>query len=154
MLTAKEAAAELGIPVSIIKREIAAGRLAVTDGRITRTHLDQYIALCRVERMPAPERRRLIQSARLCPNPAHDALLDAAHANRTRFPYSGPAVYFLYRGDELVYVGMAVNLLRRVASHFGRKDFDCFSWIECPHEQLRDLERRAIIRFKPRLNKL
>jgi len=88
--------------------------------------------------------------------PDHDLLLtaNAIAANKARFPYSGPAVYFLFQGDDLVYIGKAVNLLRRVAGHFGQKNFDHFSYIVCKREELETLERSAIVKFQPKLNRV
>lgn len=41
-------------------------------------------------------------------------------------------VYFLFKGDDVVYVGQSKNILRRVGDHTETKDFDSFGYIVCP----------------------
>lgn len=108
-------------------------------------------------RMQDPdERQRGLRWLALGPNPKHEKLLKSgAHKkNKAKWPYSGPAIYFLWLGKEIVYIGRAVNVLRRVAEHSKDKDFDHYSYIRCGLDELDELERRAIIWFCPRLNKL
>ena len=61
-------------------------------------------------------------------------------------------VYFLWMGDSLIYVGQSVDVLSRLLSHGLRGQFDSFTMIECPKEELADLETAYILLFKPPLN--
>jgi len=159
LYTLEVCARKAGVSVSTIKREIEAGRLKAVQESGTLVILarawDDYLLSCRVQRMPAPERKRVIEYSMLPPNEQQEARLTAAaiRSNRCRFPYSGPAVYFLWKGDELVYIGQAVNLFARVAYHLRDKEFDSFSHVACKLEELDELERRAILMWQPSLNK-
>lgn len=154
MLSFQECAERARVSVSTIKREVRDGRLLSIDGQVSRASWDDYVARARLERLPTRERRNFIATLKWPPNPAHDELLNRVAENKQPLPYYGPAVYFLYKGDEVVYVGKAVKALRRVGEHVGSKDFDAVSWIACKAEELDELERRAILRFKPPLNKI
>lgn len=61
-------------------------------------------------------------------------------------------VYFLYDGDELVYIGQTDNLMRRIGEHIkeGVKRFDSFELYETP-DRIR-LEARLIGLLKPKYN--
>ena len=62
-------------------------------------------------------------------------------------------VYFLIDRDEIVYVGQATNVHARVAAHTRNwKQFDSYTYIPCPKEQLDALERHYIQRLQPALN--
>ena len=60
-------------------------------------------------------------------------------------------VYFLFCGEELIYVGQSVDVLSRLTNH-RNKGFDRYSVILCEPEELTDLEAAYILLFKPRLN--
>lgn len=64
-------------------------------------------------------------------------------------------IYFLWRGDELVYVGQSRNLTERVLGHIqmGSKVFDGVSYIEHPLKGLTRFERFLIERLLPKYNK-
>lgn len=67
----------------------------------------------------------------------------------------GPCVYFLIRRGEIVYVGRAVRLFRRLGQHLhDGKEFDAFSFITCALEEVDVLEARYIEALKPRWNAL
>lgn len=159
-LTLSEAAGQLKVSARTVRREIADGKIRANrvGGKllIEEDEFQRYRDACRYEALPKSEKKAIAFAWILGPNPAQDAALepDSVRANKCRFPYSGPAVYFLYKGDEIVYVGQTNNLLRRVASHFGFKDFDHFSYIACRKEELTELERRAILKYRPKLNSL
>jgi hypothetical protein len=159
LLTIEQCAAKAQVSPRTLKREILAGKLKAVEeyGRwvIRPEDWENYLTSCRVKIMPAPERKRVIEYAVLPDNPAQEALLTAEsiRSNRAPFPQSGPAVYFLWKGDELQYIGQAVNLYARVAYHLRDKEFDGFSYISCKLEELDELERRAILMWQPRLNK-
>lgn len=79
---------------------------------------------------------------------------DAISANRERAPYNGPAVYFLWLQGEIVYIGKAKSLISRLAEHFKTKVFDEVSHVVCDEKDLDRVEREAIIRYQPKLNKM
>jgi len=64
-----------------------------------------------------------------------------------------PGIYFLCNGPELVYIGKAVNVARRLMSHIGEKRFDRVYFISCHIEQMDSLEMALIRYYKPSLNK-
>jgi len=61
-------------------------------------------------------------------------------------------VYFLVKNDEIVYVGQTTRGIARIYNHYGQKDFDFYSFIECKEEELNDLEASYIIKFNPIYN--
>lgn len=161
MLTLAETAEKLRVSVRTVEREIRDGRLAcvLEDGKrcVSEDEVAAYLERCRevrAEPMDREARRRINPRRAPLPHKRLDALLSAHASNKAKFPYSGPAVYFLWQGDDLVYVGQTVNLLYRIATHFGEKliTFDHFSYIECAEEDLLNLERRAIFKFDPPMN--
>jgi hypothetical protein len=63
-------------------------------------------------------------------------------------------VYFLIKGERIVYVGQSVNVLARVGSHAGAdKDFDGWNYVRCLPEELDALERHYIDTYRPILNR-
>lgn len=70
----------------------------------------------------------------------------------------GVGVYFLMRKSasgkslEIVYVGQSTNVHGRVAQHWGRKRFDCWSYIECRLDQLDLIESLYIHWLRPDQN--
>jgi excinuclease UvrABC nuclease subunit len=82
------------------------------------------------------------------------------HAQLPKIPIDGvcSGVYFLYQGDELVYIGQGWNCLLRVAEHT-RKDSDkVFThWSFFPvqdESERKQLERELRARHKPRFNRV
>lgn len=61
-------------------------------------------------------------------------------------------VYFLIKGQRVVYVGQSVNVYARVASHAPTKDFDSFTYIPLPVYQLDAAESLYIHALKPEQN--
>lgn len=61
-------------------------------------------------------------------------------------------IYFLIKGEEIVYVGQSTNIFYRVGQHEGVKDFDTFTYLECDKEHLDLLEARYITKIKPKYN--
>lgn len=68
--------------------------------------------------------------------------------------FQGTGVYLLHHGSEIVYVGQAQSMRKRIGDHFGegRKIFDGASCIPCPLEKLGQLERALIARLTPKYN--
>jgi hypothetical protein len=159
LYTVAQIAALAKCSVRTIKREIKAGKLAAVMRErklvVSSKAWSDYLLDRRIESLTPPERRRVENYAWLPKNPEQEAKLtaEAIRANRAPFPFSGPAVYFLWRGDELVYIGQAVNLFARVATHLRDKEFDGFSYVPCALQELNELERRAILMWQPTLNK-
>jgi hypothetical protein len=52
----------------------------------------------------------------------------------------GPAVYFLCRGDDVVYVGQSQEPARRAPAHIGYKDFDRAYYVPIPADDLLQVE--------------
>jgi hypothetical protein len=77
------------------------------------------------------------------------------HYNNKDAPLSrvmSSGVYFLFSGDNLVYVGQAVRILARVGQHYD-KNFDRFSFVNCAREHLNDVEGFFIKLLNPKLNR-
>ena len=67
-----------------------------------------------------------------------------------------PCVYFLVKGEAVVYIGKTVNIQARIEHHKKdeNKDFDDVFFIPAKDEQEMDaLERKLIRAFEPPLNK-
>lgn len=64
------------------------------------------------------------------------------------------AIYFLFLGDEIVYVGQSLDVTYRLIMHRERAviPFDSFAVIPVPAEHLSWYERRAIRQHRPRFN--
>jgi hypothetical protein len=65
--------------------------------------------------------------------------------------YSG--VYFLRRGEEIVYVGQSKNVAYRIAAHINKKFFDSILIMSVPLEALSSVETYWIGQLKPVLNR-
>ena len=65
-----------------------------------------------------------------------------------------PGVYFLTKGQEVVYIGQSVNPLGRVNTHCGDpyKDFDRAYMLPVPRSMLDDVEGALIRTMRPKLN--
>lgn len=61
-------------------------------------------------------------------------------------------IYFLFDGDEIVYVGQSVDIMTRVGAHLRDKVFDSFNYIECDLCDLNNLEATYILELKPKYN--
>lgn len=63
-------------------------------------------------------------------------------------------IYYLWREDEIVYIGQSTNILFRVATHLnsGVKVFDSYTYEECAPHLLDKLELENIIKHKPLYN--
>lgn len=71
--------------------------------------------------------------------------------------YKNKGVYFLYDNEELVYIGMSINILNRVNSHVREKKMT-FNKIKIVHTNFMDkkgifdLESKLINKHNPRYN--
>jgi len=61
-------------------------------------------------------------------------------------------VYFLVKGNRVVYVGQSVNVYSRAANHFNNKTFDSWSFIPCEEKDLDVLESLYIHFLQPAQN--
>lgn len=81
---------------------------------------------------------------------AEDILSRAVDFN----PIAG--IYFLIKGDRVIYVGQSIDVIYRIHSHraLGRhgKKFDSFSYIECSKADLDLYESIYIHLLRPELN--
>jgi excinuclease UvrABC nuclease subunit len=65
------------------------------------------------------------------------------------------AVYFLFDGDELVYIGESRDVFFRVRTHFldPDKTFDRWTFIEADECERKIAEKKLIRRYKPKYNR-
>ena len=65
-----------------------------------------------------------------------------------------PGVYFLFKDNDLVYVGQSTHVPTRIASHVreGRLEFDKVSFIRVPPERLLEIEAYYIDLLWPEEN--
>lgn len=77
--------------------------------------------------------------------------LDISTLKRFEMPNIG--VYFLFKGDELEYIGQSINVFRRLNDHLKDKVFDNYSFVCCDSKyDAEKLEKQLIEKYKPRLN--
>lgn len=67
-------------------------------------------------------------------------------------PRSAQGVYFLFRGDECVYVGKSKQVHVRIREHRLDKVFDSYSWIPCEAGDLDRSERFYVELLHPEYN--
>ncbi len=60
-------------------------------------------------------------------------------------------IYFLTKGDDVIYVGQSSNLKNRLGGHRD-KDYDGISFISVPEHAMNDVEAHYIVKFNPELN--
>lgn len=74
--------------------------------------------------------------------------------NLRELPYTLtiPGIYFLVKGDEIVYVGQSVNPIARVNSHQQGKGFERAYLLPVPRDRLDEVEAAFIRLFRPKLN--
>jgi hypothetical protein len=80
-------------------------------------------------------------------------LLDASAEIADMRPVSG--IYFLIRGDAIVYVGQSVDIISRLAAHNAdpSKDFNRFAYVPCQRQDLNAVEEFFIKLFQPEHNR-
>jgi hypothetical protein len=83
----------------------------------------------------------------------NNALIGSKELNIKQFE-TRSGIYFLYNNDELVYIGQAYNLSRRILDHLneGIKVFNRVRYNIVPVESLNDVETTLISSFKPKYN--
>lgn len=60
--------------------------------------------------------------------------------------------YFLFKQNNLLYIGKSINIAARVFTHLYTKDFDACYFLECSKERLSETETALIRLFQPILN--
>lgn len=61
-------------------------------------------------------------------------------------------VYYLWDGDDIVYIGQTTVLSYRIKQHLIDKVFDSFTFIRCELDKINEIEGDEIIRIKPKYN--
>lgn len=91
--------------------------------------------------------RCVLEAAREAPHSLIDILEAAVPTTHA------PAIYFLMRNGEVTYVGQSIDVLSRIARHRREgRQFDAYSYMECPREDLDRLERVYIRALVPEDN--
>lgn len=95
-----------------------------------------------------------------------DGVRELRHLLKSRLPgfgeiyshkraYSGrrSGVYFLWRGNELRYIGKTTHIQSRLASHEGHgfpcNEWDSYSFLECPADVMSSIEDFYIRELQP-----
>lgn len=78
--------------------------------------------------------------------------IDAYSRDITATANSTCGVYFLRKGNEIVYIGQSINVYGRVATHRSSKDFDTVEFLPCARDRLDEMEGFFIRLLRPRLN--
>ena len=82
--------------------------------------------------------------------------IDSIRSSASPLNGNCPGAYFLFDGDELVYVGKSWNCLLRVAEHTRKESSKVFtSWGYYPadyDDSLLELERQLIREHRPKYN--
>ena len=86
-----------------------------------------------------------------------EIVIDELLRNSIKLEANCSGIYFLFDGNELVYVGRGWNCLLRVAAHT-RKNVDKVftSWNYLPvknEKEYRELEKELINKYSPKFNK-
>lgn len=83
-------------------------------------------------------------------------LLHPSEIIKSSRPYERrPGVYFLIRGEEIVYVGQSVNVHARIWQHeYSKRGIDSFAYVECEKDVLDQLESIYIHTLRPAMNGL
>lgn len=73
---------------------------------------------------------------------------------RDKKNYQVSGIYYLIKGDEIVYVGQARNIFSRISTHImeKEKDFDYCTVISIPYENLSEVETEEIFKHRPIYN--
>lgn len=65
---------------------------------------------------------------------------------------TNPVVYFLCKGDTVVYVGQSIRITSRLKSHPCTGKYDKVFYVPCELDELDSLEAYWIAKLKPKLN--
>lgn len=84
--------------------------------------------------------------------------LTALRVARRSMPTRLCGIYFLFDGDELVYIGQSRDIVLRLFQHSRpryaapAKRFTTYAWVECEPDELNALELAYLAKFRPALN--
>lgn len=80
--------------------------------------------------------------------------LPTPHSLDRQKPQVISGVYFLFHGNQLVYVGQSVDVISRVHNHRVEniKKFTNFAHFECNRKMMDEIEKFYIYKFQPRYN--
>lgn len=80
--------------------------------------------------------------------------MDLTLLERVELPPVICGIYFLMRGDQVVYIGQSINVVSRVCTHMreGKKNFDHFRYMPCDFNDLDKIEASFISMFDPEYN--
>ena len=102
------------------------------------------------ERLAALQRMETMNSVSAAV--AGTALLREDEIAQAALPWAkASGVYFLLEGNEVVYVGQAVNVYSRIGQHTDKR-FDRYAFVPCAVDSLDRLESLYIHCLRPRLN--
>ena len=77
----------------------------------------------------------------------HDEILDGAHY------YDNPSgIYFLIKGNEVVYVGQSVNVISRISDHYSNIKFTRYAFVPAEKKHLDLMESLYIHFLRPKFN--
>lgn len=62
-------------------------------------------------------------------------------------------IFFLIRGEEIVYIGNSKLGTGAITKHFDDKEFDRYYFLKCKAEEIQDLSYQYITKFTPIYNK-
>jgi len=62
-------------------------------------------------------------------------------------------VYFLFEGDDIVYIGQSRDIHQRITNHYATKVFDSWNYIKIKPSELDIREAEYIIEYRPIYNK-
>ena len=81
--------------------------------------------------------------------------LDISKLEKFENPRYITGIYFLFKNNEIIYIGKSNDIFARVLFHQrrGNKDFDFFKYIVIDEKFLNQAERFFIEKFYPALNK-
>lgn len=90
--------------------------------------------------------------------PPSVSLLSIAEIERLPTPterLTASGIYFLWRGDDLIYIGSSENVHQRITGHIntGESEFTAATFLAVPSPWHLALEALYIRKFRPRLNK-
>lgn len=82
-----------------------------------------------------------------------EPLVKAHDLRRWRRKFKVCGVYFLFKDERVMYVGQSIDVFTRTYGH-GTRDWDTFSFLECPEDDLNRLEREYIAFYDPPYNRV
>lgn len=129
----------------------AARRLGISKATLSRARLAGDVFPMRHGKRVIRYTEAILDEYRNRVAPSLDEIVAQAEASRVPL-LSGPGVYFLWRGDEIIYICMSRTFHTRLASHLWCKQFDTYSFVPVPEQHVLQVEAALIRKFRPELN--